>query len=183
MNVGRVIPYICFFFDTGHPFRYGYWGSITSATCRYCNPDLFSSEHDYPAWEEAFCTCLQTSSDEALRTANHCHIERPDVVASTVSDIVEVAPTVTTSDMIVIVQDTHYTFDVDSEAQPASSSDIDDFVSACLTEAFNAIHNPTLYRIIAVDVESEIIVPDAAHQSATEIQITNSKMTSANQSR
>jgi hypothetical protein len=84
-------------------------------------------------------------------------------------------------DMIVIVQDTHYTFDVDSEAQPASSSDIDNFVSACLTESFNAIHNPTLYRIIAVDVESEIIVPDAAHQSATEIQITNCKMTSADQ--
>jgi hypothetical protein len=85
------------------------------------------------------------------------------------------------SDMIVIVQETHYTFDVDSQAQPVSSSDIDDFVSKCLTESFNAIHNPTEYRIIAVDVESEIIVPDSGLQ-ASEIQITNCKMSCGSQS-
>jgi hypothetical protein len=158
-------------FDTGHPFRYGYWGSIWSATCRFCNPDLLSSEHDYPAWEQALCACLQTSSDEVLRTANQCHIERPDVATTKLADN-EVAPTVTTSDMIVIEQETHYTFDVDSEAQPVSSSDNDDFVSACLTNSFNTIHNPAEYRIVVVDIESAIIVPDDGLQS-NDVHITN----------
>jgi hypothetical protein len=76
------------------------------------------------------------------------------------------------NDMIVTVQETHYTFDVDSEAQPASSQDVDDFVSACLTNSFNTIHNPAEYRIVAIDVQSEIIMPDAGLQSY-DLQITN----------
>jgi hypothetical protein len=64
-------------------------------------------------------------------------------------------------DMVVTVQETHYTFDVDADIEPNASAAVDDFVSTCLVSSFNTIHNPTQYRVIAVDVESEIIVPDS----------------------
>lgn len=64
-------------------------------------------------------------------------------------------------DMVVTVQETHYTFDVDADIEPEASAAVDDFVSACLTKSFNTIHDPKQYRVIAVDVESEIVVPDS----------------------
>ncbi|KAI2493751.1 hypothetical protein MHU86_20790 [Fragilaria crotonensis] len=149
------------------PFRYGYWGDLWTVSCRYCNPDLLTSEHDYPAWEEAFCTCLQGSSDEVIATATMCHIERSDHAVEDVILDSKVVDAATGNDMVVTVQETHYTFDVDADIEPDASAAVDDFVSTCLTKSFNAIHDPKQYRVIAVDVESEIVVPDSNNFAAS----------------
>ena len=65
-------------------------------------------------------------------------------------------------DMVVTVQETHYTFNVDAETEPVASEATDDFVSTCLANSFNSIHDPAQYRVISVEVESEIVVPDSS---------------------
>jgi hypothetical protein len=107
-----------------------------------------------------------------MSTATMCRIERPDaaaIAADVAADIAEdvvadnqVVDTATGDEMVVTVQETHYTFDVDAETEPVASEATDDFVSTCLANSFNSIHDPAQYRVISVEVESEIIVPDSS---------------------
>ena len=65
--------------------------------------------------------------------------------------------------MIVTVQETHFTFEVKSEAEPVRSAAVDDMVTSCLATSFNEIHDPTEYHVESIEVESEDVTPVSIH--------------------
>ena len=86
--------------------------------------------------------------------------ERPeDTIASDIS----------ADSMIETSIETNYTFDVVADTLPDTSAERENMVTGCLQSSFNAIHDPTKNRILAVEVENHIVVPDTHNRHVAEV--------------
>ena len=64
-------------------------------------------------------------------------------------------------DMVLVQQETHYTFQVDAKTAPVESDDTDDMINECLASSFNNMHDPSEYQVQSIELESETVTPTA----------------------
>lgn len=104
----------------------------------------------HPEWATHFCECLQGLDDPALSSAYDCSILRSDTSTS------EGFTGAEEGDMNLAVLDSQYSFKIgaNSTDQPLVDEGI---VTQCLQDSYNDMHDPTQYRIDAIEVTESTV--------------------------